>query len=202
MNNDAKEFVSLSYPCDRIQTLNIVCKNYKVHITECAGNEITIQYYNNRFRKLEIQNGSSGIYLEEKMTVTFYDVFRAIELMDSNELEIGIPACYKGLNIMIETGVTEVNIDEIAAQSIRVVSTSGQIRIRNVCVGRNLYAQSTSGKVFCFLPGTEMDYDIDCRAERMDVCQPFYPANRGASKKIVLRSNMYVPDLVFTGEKR
>lgn len=202
MYNEGKEPVSLIYPCDAVQTLNIVCKNYKVHITACTGEEITIRYFNNRFRKLEVRNGSNGIYIEDSMKVTYYGILRAIELMDSNRLEIGIPACCKELSFMIETGVTEINIDEITAQNIRAASASGQILIRNVSIGKELYAQSTSGKVSCYPPGGEMDYDIDCRAERMDVRQPYYPVNHEAERKIVLRSNMYVPDLSFTGTKR
>lgn len=202
MYNEEKELISLTYPCDDIQTINIVCKNYKVHITESAGEEITIRYFNNRFRKMEIRKGSNGIYLEENMKITIYGILRTMELMDSNELIIEIPACCRELNFMVETGVTGISIEEITVQSIHAASASGQILIRNVYIGKNLYAQSTSEKVSCFLPGTVNDYDIDCRAERMDVRQPYYPTNHAAEKKITLRSNMYVPDLIFTSEKK
>lgn len=202
MSSNSEEFISRSFPVENIRMLNINCKNYRVHFTEGTGTEISISYYNNRFRKLEIQSGNHGIYIEEKMTVTFYGLLRLIELMDNNVLEIQIPADCKNLNIAAETGVTEIGADEISVRSIRLLSSSGQIRIRNVSIEKSLYAQSSAGKVSCTLPGVEEDYDIDCKAERKDVVQPYYPANPNADKKIVLRSNMYVPDLMFTGEQR
>lgn len=202
MSSNSEGFVSRSFPLENIRTLNIACKNYKVNISEGVGEEIGVCYYNNRFRRLEVRKGKNSITLEEKMAVTFYELFRFMELMDHNELNIIIPANCADLNIIVETGVTEVTVDEITAQSVRLLSASGPIRVRNVCVGKDLYAHSTSGKVSCILPGTEEDYDIDCRAERMDVTQPYYPVNHKAGRKIILRSNMYVPDLMFTGERR
>lgn len=199
MNHEDKEFVSLSYPWGDIQTIHIVCKNYRVRITPSAGEAITLQYFNNQFRSLNVRQGSSGLYLEDSMKVTYYGVLRAMELMEGNLLEIGIPADCEGLRFLIETGVTEIEIDAIAAQSIRAVSASGPILIRDVSIGKELYAQSTSGRVSCALPGTVADYDVDCRADRMDVRQPYYPVNHGAEKKLVLRTSIYVPELVFTG---
>lgn len=201
MSSNSEEFVSRSFPAQNIQMLNIRCKNYRVHFEVGESDEIEICYYNNRFRRLELQKGSHSLFLEEKMAVTFYEILRLMELMEHNELNIKIPANCANLNIIAETGVTEITADEIEAQNIRLTSASGAIRIRNICVGKSLCARSTSGKVSCILPGTEEDYDIDCRAERKDVAQPYYPVNRNAARKIVLRSSMYVPELMFTGEE-
>lgn len=200
MNGNIEKFVSHEFLSQNIQTLNITCKNYIVHIMEGDGEKISISYYNNRFRTMELRSGKRGIYLEDKMTVTFYELLRLVELMDNNELEIKIPENCSELNISVETGVTGITVDDIAANNLRLISASGHINIRNICVGKALYAHSTSGMVSCILPDTEADYDIDCRAERMDVPQPYYPANHEASRKIVLRSNMYVPDLMFAGK--
>lgn len=199
MSNNSEEFIAYSVPAENIQMLNILCKNYRVHIEAGEGDKIGISYYNNRFRELELRNGKHSLYLEEKMTVTFYEIFRLMELMDNNELNIKIPANCANLNITVETGVTEITMDSITAQNIRLMSASGCIRIRDIGVGKSLYAHSTSGRVSCILTGAEEDYDIDCRAERMDMAQPYYPANHKSERKIVLRSNMYVPDLMFAG---
>lgn len=199
MSINSDEFISRSFPAENIRMLNVICKNYRVHLTEGTGEEITVCYHNNRFRMLQLRYRNHSIYLEEKMTVTFYGLLRLIELMDNNKLEIHIPAHCKDLIIMAETDVTEITADEIKAKSVRLLSASGPIRIRNLYAGKKLYAHSTSGKISCVLPGTEEDYDIDCRAERMDLPRPWYPENHRTERKIVLRSHMAVPNLMFTG---
>lgn len=201
MNRNAEEFVSRSFPAQGMQTLNIVCKNYRVRLEPGEGDEISICYYNNRFRSLEVRKGNRGLFLEERMAVTFYEFFRLMELMEKNELVVKLPASCTALDIAVETGVTEIYAEGLVAQNIRLLSASGPICVRNVCVGKSLFAHSTAGKVRCLLPGAEDDYDIDCRAERRDVVQPYYPANHNAGRKVVLRSNMSVPELAFTGEK-
>lgn len=201
MSTPSDEQVTRSFPAENIRTLNITCKNYCIHLTQGTGEEICIRYHTNRFRTLRLRCTEHSLYLEEQMAVTFYDLLRLIELMDNNALEIQIPARCGDLIILAETGVTEISADEITAQSVRLQSASGSIRIRNLCVGKSLYAHSTSGRVSCVLPGTEADYDIDCRAERRDMAQPWYAGNRQSERKIVLRSNMTVPELMFTGER-
>lgn len=131
------------------------------------------------------------------MAVTFYGLFRLMELMKDNVLEIEIPADHTGITLNVETDVTEIVVDGIHADQIYLKSSSGQISIRHAYVDKILSAHSAAGMVTCCLPGTQGDYDIDCRAERKDVCQPYYAPNPDAGKKIILRSNMYVPELTF-----
>jgi len=133
------------------------------------------------------------------MAVTFYEFFRMMELMKNNLLEIEIPPDSNKLNIYVETGVTGIDVNEIHSQNIRLKSSSGQIRIRGAWIGKSLNAHSVSGKVYCLLPGTVSDYNIDSKAERKDKTPPFYPSHPSSERKIILRSNMYVPELDFMG---
>lgn len=196
------EIKCFHFSAERLQTLNIVCKNYKVHITNTSDSEITIRYYENRFRKLNIRETDTGLYLEEKMSITLYGLFRLIKLMTDNELEIAIPQSCHDMNISVESGVTGISVYGIRVNNIRLTSSSGQIHIQDIDIAKSLFAHSISNKVFCQLPGIAEDYNIDCRAERKDVQRPYYPVNMKADKKITLRSNMYVPQLFFTSEKQ
>lgn len=193
-NVETKKF---HYPADEISSLVIICKNYNVHFSKCAGSEIVICYHNNQFRKMNIKKTGSSIYLEEKMAITFYEFFRFLELMKDNTLEIEIPDGYSDLNISVETGVTGIDVCEIHAKNMHLISSTGQIHIRNVCIEKQLSANSSAGKIFCQLPGSVSDYDVDCKVERKDIKQPFYPQNRTATKKILLHSRMYIPELTF-----
>lgn len=66
-----EENVTVRYPAEEIASLNIRSLNYAVWVTETSGDEIVISYANNRFRKFDLQKSGSGIYMEEKMAVTF-----------------------------------------------------------------------------------------------------------------------------------
>lgn len=146
-----------------------------------------------------VKEEEGDIYIEEKLAVTFYEFFRLLKLMEDNILEVEIPKECSGLNIFAETGITGISACEINAKNIRFQSSTGEIRIQDVGIDNSLTAHSVSGKIFCSLPGVLSDYDVDCRTERRDVCQPCYPVNRDAGKKVVLHSNMYVPELSFLG---
>ena len=197
-----KEFLEetkcVKYRADDIDNLHLTCKNYNVRISQGTEPEIIIRFHNNSFRKMNVSKNGSGIYMEEQMAITFYEFFRMLELMKDNLIEIEMPQTTDNLNIKIETGVTGIDIDEIHSQNIYLKSSSGQIRIRGVWITKKLTVHSVSGKVYCLLPGTVTDYDIDCRAERKDKKSPSYPSNPNAKRKIILRSNMYVPELDFT----
>lgn len=199
MKKFLEETKCMKYRADDINSLHLTCKNYNVRISQGTEPEIIIRFHNNRFRKLNLSKNGSGIYMEEQMAVTFYEFFRMLELMKDNLLEIEIPPHIDNLNINVETGVTEIHVDEIQSQNIYLKSSSGQIHIRGVRITRSLKAHSVSGKVYCLLPGTVADYDIDCRAERKDIQPPVYPSNPNAGRKVILRSNMYVPELDFIG---
>lgn len=196
-----KEFLEetkcVKYRADDINSLHLTCKNYCVRISQGTEPEIVIRFHNNRFRKMNVAKNGSGIYMEEQMAITFYEFFRMLELMKDNMVEIEIPQNTVNLNISVETGVTGIDVDEIHSQNIHLKSSSGQIRIHGVWIEGKLNAHSVSGKVYCLLPGTVADYDIDCRAERKDKIPPFYPSNPNAKRKIILRSNMYIPELDF-----
>ncbi len=197
MNEFTVEAKSFRCHADEISGLTVGCKNYNVHITEGTGSEIVINYHNNRFHKMDVKKSGSTIYLEEKMAVTFYGLFRFLELMKDNTLEIEIPRECSKLNISVETGVTTIDVREIHTENIHLISSTGQIYIRNIYIENKLSARSSAGKIFCQLPGTVSDYDVDCKVERKDIRQPIYPENGNAGKKILLRSRMYVPELTF-----
>ncbi len=199
MKDFLEETKYLKYPVHNIGSLHITCKNYNVCISQGEEKEIIIRYHNNRFRKMNIAKKDSGIYMKEQMAVTFYEFFRMMELMKDNLLEIEIPPDSCKLDICVETGVSRINVNEIHSQNILLKSSSGQIRIQGAWIGKSLNAHSVSGKVYCLLPGTVSDYDIDCRAERKDKTPPFYPSDPNSERKVILRSNMYVPELDFTG---
>lgn len=131
------------------------------------------------------------------MAITFYEYFRLLELMKGNLIEIEIPQNTVNLSISVETGVTGIDVDEIHSRNIYLKSSCGRIRIHGVWIEGKLNVHSVSGKVCCLLPGTAADYDIDCRAERKDRKPPFYPSDPNAKRKIILRSNMYIPELDF-----
>ncbi|MCH4191128.1 MAG: hypothetical protein LKF52_02385 [Butyrivibrio sp.] len=197
MINDTEEEKCLKLKMENISSLNILCRNYQVKITEGTEEEMVIRYHNNRFRKMIISRSSSGVRMEEQMAVTFYEFFRFMELMTDNVLEIEIPSACRNMNISVETGVTGIDVSDIGAQNLRLISSTGQIYIHSAHVCRRLSAVSSAGHVCCFAQGTESDYDIDCRADRKDVCQPFFRSDPSSPRKIFLRSNMYVPELVF-----
>ena len=197
MNKFIPETKHFYYPITEISGLTIICKNYNVHFIEYPGSEVRIHYHNNRFRKMAIRKSGSMIYAEEKMAVTFYGFFRFLELMKDNTLEIVLPHGYNHLNISVETSVTNINVQEITVKNMYLTSATGHIHIRNAVIAENLSVNSPAGKIFCQLPGEAADYNIDCRIDRKDVKQPFYPSNKNATKKVSLRSQMYVPDLTF-----
>lgn len=197
MNKFTEETKSLRYSADHIKNIHLISKNYCVRIIQGTEPEIIIRFHNNRFRRMNISENSSGIYMEEQMAITFYGLFRMMELMKDNVIEIALPSGTDNLDIHVETGVTGIDVDEAHLQNIYLKSASGPIRIRDMRIEGCLNAHSVSGKVNCLLPGNAMDYDVDCRTERKDMQQPFFPANPNAKRKIILRSNMYVPELKF-----
>lgn len=196
-----EKFVSgvdeLHYLADKVSEIMISVKNYRIYISENDGTEITVRYKNNRFRKMNITESNSSIYMEEKVTVTLYGLFRFIELMEDNILEITVPHGYNKLNISIETGVTEINVQKIGVENIRITSGTGKIYIEDVRIGNSLTANSSAGKVFCQLPDAISNYNIDCRVNRKDKESPIFPPNPSAKKKISLLSGMFVPELIF-----
>lgn len=194
--SENKEFICSA---DGLKTLRVVSKNYKVRLQSTFGTELRIRYCENRFRKLEIQQRDGVLWLEEKMAVTFYELFHVMELLEDNELVIEIPDTCKNLNISVETGVAEIVVSDICADNLRLASNSGKIRISDVSISKNLSAHSVTNKIVCLLPGTESAYKIDCHADRMDVQQPYYPMNADAKRSILLHSGMFIPELMFTG---
>lgn len=187
-------------PAGEVGDSSIACKNYRIQISEGSGSDIGIRYRNNRFRKMPVARSGSTVYLEEKMAVTFYGLFRFIELMKDNLLEVQIPHGCEQLNISVETGVTQSSVYGvygICAKTISLISSTGQIQTRNVDIAEKLSVDSPAGRIVCQLPGTVSNYDVDCRIDRKDVAPPFYPRNDHAAKKVFLRSNMYIPKLTF-----
>lgn len=193
-----EETVTVRYPAEEISSLNIRSLNYAVWVTETSGSEIVIQYANNRFRKFDLQRNGSGIYMEEKMAVTFYGFFRWMELLKDNVLKIEVPKGYDQTSIVVETNATGIDVREASARNMSLTSTTGQIRVLNARFTDTLAINSESGKIICQLPGASADYNVDCYLEHSDVEQPVYPRNPEATKKVILRSRVYVPQIAFS----
>lgn len=76
-----------------------------------------------------------------------------MEPVRSNLLETAVPAGFSGLTLSAETNVTDVDIDDVHMQSIRLKSGAGSLRVRGVYT-KYLSVGSDSGSVFCLLPLT------------------------------------------------
>lgn len=189
----------LTFPMQKLKTIHISLKNYKLNICEGEGSELELRFHNTSVRRLNIRQSGSSLYLEEENAITFYEVLRLIDLTRDNLLEILIPSGAQPITITAEVNATDIEADDIHAQSIRLKSSTGSIRVRNVCT-KYLSADSSGGSVFCLVPGQEDDYDIDVQSGLMAVKPPCFHANRNAERKIVLRSGVNVPELSFTYE--
>lgn len=198
MTKFKEENIIVRYPAAEISSLNIHSLNYAVWVTETSGDEIVIQYANNRFRKFDLQKSGSGIYMEEKMAVTFYGFFRWMVLLKDNVRKIEIPKGYDQTSIIAETNATGIDVREASVRNMSLTSTTGQIRVLNTHIGDTLTVNSESGKIICQLPGASADYNIDCYLDRSDVEQPVYPHNAEATKKVILHSRTYVPNIAFS----
>ena len=73
-----------------------------------------------------------------------------MEPVRSNLLETAVPAGFSGLTLSAETNVTDVDIDDVHMQSIRLKSGAGSLRVRGVYT-KYLSVGSDSGSVFCLL---------------------------------------------------
>lgn len=141
-----EETVTVRYPAEEISSLNIRSLNYAVQVTETSGSELVIQYANNRFRKFDLQQSGSGIYMEEKMAVTFYGFFRWMELLKDNVLKIEVPKGYNQTSIVVETNATGIDVREASVRNMSLTSTTGQIRVLNARFADTLTVNSESGK--------------------------------------------------------
>ena len=198
MEKFKEETITVRYPREKISSLNIHSLNYAVWITETSGSEIVIQYTNNRFRKFDLQKSGNGIYLEEKMAVTFYGFFRWMDLLKDNVLKIEVPKGYAQTSIAVETNVTKIDVREVSVRNLSLTSETGQIRVLNTHFTDTLTVNNESGKIICHLPGASTDYNVNCYLERNDVEQPVYPHNVEATKKVILRSRVHTPRIVFS----
>ena len=197
MSEFTPETKSIRYPADGIKSIHIACKNYRVQIISGEGDEIVTSYQNNRYRKMNVRETGESIYMEEEMAVTFYEFFRLSELMEDNLLEITVPERCRRLDVFVETAITGISLHGINAGTIRLRSNTGDIRVQGAGIGQSLTAQSATGKIFCVLPGSRSDYDIDCQTKLSDVCPPSYPADHTAGKKVVLHTTIHMPELSF-----
>lgn len=193
-----EETVTVRYPAEEISSLNIRSLNYAVRVTETSGSEIVIRYSNNRFRKFELEKSGSGIYMEEKMAVAFYGFFRWMELLKDNLLKIEVPKGYDQASIVAETNTTGIDVREVNVRNLSLTSTAGQIQVLNARFTDTLTVNSESGKIICQLPGASADYNVDCYFEGSNIEQPVYPRNPEATKKVILRSRVYVPQVAFS----
>ncbi len=200
MNEFVEETKELEFCPEGLKNIRISCKNYRVYLVKGSGENIEVRYHNNRFREMQVTQNGNSLHFEEKMAVTLYEFFRLLELTEDNKLEIAIPINCSELNISIETGITEILINEIQASSIRAVSASGQIRICDTGIGKSLTANSSAGTIYCQISGSEADYNINCSTLRRDpTCfnTPWHWQNSDAEKKISLHSDVYMPELIF-----
>lgn len=94
--------------------------------------------------------------------MTVYKFFCFMEPVRSNLLETAVPAGFSGLTLSAGTNVTDVDIDDVHMQSIRLKSGAGSLHVRGVYT-KYLSLGSDSGSFFCLLPGHETDYNISIR---------------------------------------
>ena len=199
MSRFIEEDKDIKIPVQGLKTLYISSKNYRISVHEGFGPELEMRFHNSRFRRLNVRQSGSSVYLEEEMAVTVYEFFRFMELVRSNLLEIAVPAGFSGLTLSAETNVTDVNIDDVHMQSIRLRSGAGSLRVRGVYT-KYLSMDSDSGSVFCLLPGRETDYDISIRSNQPEAGPPAFQGSRDAGRKILLRSGVNQPELNFSYE--
>lgn len=199
MSRFIEEDKYMKIPVEGLKTLYISSKNYRISVREGSGPQLEMRFHNSRFRRLNVRQSGSSLYLEEEMAVTVYEFFRFMELVRSNLLEIAVPAGFSGLTLSADTNVTDVDIDDVHMQSIRMKSGSGSLRVRGVYT-KYLSMDSDSGSVFCLLPGRETDYDISIRTNQPEAAPPVFHGSNGAGRKILLRSDISLPELNFTYE--
>ena len=174
MSRFIEEDKYMKIPVEGLKTLYISSKNYRISVREGSGPQLEMRFHNSRFRRLNVRQSGSSLYLEEEMAVTVYEFFRFMELVRSNLLEIAVPAGFSGLTLSADTNVTDVDIDDVHMQSIRMKSGSGSLRVRGVYT-KYLSMDSDSGSVFCLLPGRKTDYDISIRTNRPELNFSYEP---------------------------
>lgn len=182
-----------------LKTIHLKSLNYVTYVTGTTGDDIVIRYNDNRFRRLDVVQDKESLYLEERMTVTIYGLFRAIELMEGNRLTIEVPAGCENLHLVVESTTMGITMRGLRIAGASLTTGTGAVRIQGVSFADQLSAISSAGRIACELPGTAADYDIVCCSDRRDLWQPPFPRNPSASRKVILRSGTSVPELTFLG---
>lgn len=184
-------------PAQNLKIIHLKSMNYVTYFMNTEEDEVIIRYNDNRFRRLTANQVGADLYLEEKMTINIYGMFRLIELMEGNRLTIEIPSACEGLEIVAESTTMDINMRGLHIAGADLRAGTGSVRIQELSFSNRLSVISSAGRIICELPGTASDYDIVCRAERDDLRQPQFDRNPGADRKITLKSGTSVPELIF-----